>query len=543
MHDTLLLCLGLLLVICLLVVLSQRLRLPYPVLLVLGGLAVGFLPGLPPLSISPELIFLIFLPPLLYEAAWFTSWKDFWRWRRLISVLAFGLVLLTSGAVALVSQAFIPGFTLALGFLLGGIVSPPDALAASSVMRNMALPRRFTAVLEGESLVNDASSLIVFRFAPAAVLSGAFQWQQAAGSFLLVTLLGVAVGLAVAAVFYAIHRWLPTTPSIHTALTLVTPYLLYVGAEAVHASGVMAVVSGGLLLSYHSPRIFTPANRQQSLHTWATVGFVLNGAVFMLIGLELPVIVAGLEGYSMGQALGYGALITAVVVLTRVLFTVAASPFSHFISRFIEVSDANPGWRGPLILGFTGMRGVVSLAAALSVPLLGPGGQAFPHRNLILFITFVVILLTLVGQSLLLPLLIRWIGVEDRDGHRPEAEQQSAIRHHLARTALRRLRRHYPEQVRANVLVGSLYKKLEKDLRLNRQRLHLEHDDGIEAEVAEFHRINAELLGAQRRELQLLRRREEFDDELIRRQEVQLDLEEEKLALLRAAEQADAAEA
>ncbi|MDF7812120.1 Na+/H+ antiporter [Hymenobacter sp. YC55] len=532
MHHTLLLCLGLLLAICLLFSLSQRLRVPYPILLVLAGLAISFIPGLPLLEVKPDLIFLIFLPPLLYEAAWFTSWKDFWKWRRIISFLAFGLVFLTSGIVAYVSWAVIPGFTLALGFLLGGIVSPPDALAATSVMRDMSLPRRITAILEGESMVNDASSLIVFRFALAAVLSGTFVWQQVAGSFLLVTLLGIAVGLAVGLVFYTIHRWLPTTPSIHTVLTLVTPYVMYVTAETWHVSGVMAVVSGGLFMSYHSSRIFSPINRRQGISTWTTVGFVLNGAVFMLIGLELPVITGALGGYSKLEAVGYGLLISAVVIITRLVVGLLGSPFSHWISRFIEVSDANPGWRGPLVVAYAGMRGVVSLAAALSIPLVGTNGQPFPERNLILFITFVVILVTLVGQGLTLPLLIRWIGVEDRDNLRPEHEQRNAARHHLTTVALSRLRTLYhPHQSSHNGLLDTLQKKLEKDLYLITHQMQPVDHPHIERQVTEYQHIYTDLLHAQREELRRLRGQEEYNDELIRHLEAQLDLEEEKLTL------------
>jgi Na+/H+ antiporter len=439
MHHTLLLCLGLLLAVCLLFPLSQRLRVPYPILLVLSGLGGSLLPGLPVLEINPEVIFLLFLPALLYEAAWLTSWPDFWKGRRLIGFLAFGLVFLTAGSVAVVAAAVIPGCTLALGFVLGGIVSPPDAVAASSVLRTLAVPRRLLAVLEGESLVNDASSLIVLRFALATVLSGTFVWQQAATSLVLVTGVGIGVGLAVALVFYALHRWLPTSPSTHTVLTLVAPYSMYLLAEAAHGSGVMAVVSGGLFLSYHSARLFSPAHRQQGLSTWATVGVVLNGAVSLLIGLQLPLILRGLNGYSLPQALGYGLLIASVVVITRLVVAQLASAFSNWVSRFIRVSDANPGWRGPLVAGYAGMRGVVSLAAALSIPLLGSDGQPFPQRNLLLFITFVVILVTLVGQGLTLPPLLRWVGVPDTDARPSEHTQRLAARHQLAETALGRL--------------------------------------------------------------------------------------------------------
>lgn len=256
MHHNLLLILGLLFVVFLLVMLAQRIRIAYPVFLVIAGLGISFIPANPQISLKPDLIFLIFLPSLLYEAAWYTSWNDFWKWKRPIALLAFGLVFLTSGVIAYTSTLFIPGMTLALGFLLGGIVSPPDAVAAATVLKGMKVPKRIMTILEGESLVNDASSLIVFKFALVAVISGTFSMQEATGQFFVVSIMGIVIGLAGAHIVYAIHRFLPTTPAIDAALSLMTPYILFLAAEEFHFSGVMAVVSGGLFISYRSHEIF-----------------------------------------------------------------------------------------------------------------------------------------------------------------------------------------------------------------------------------------------------------------------------------------------
>ena len=242
MHHTLLLVLGLLFVVFMLVMLAQRIRIAYPIFLVIAGLCISFIPGTPRLHLEPDLVFLIFMPPLLYEAAWYTSWNDFWKWKRPIVLLAFGLVFFTSTIVAYTSTATIPDFNLALGFLLGGIISPPDAVAAATVMRGMKVPKRMMTILEGESLVNDASSLIVFKFALAAVLTGVFSMQQATGQFFLVAGMGIVVGLAGAHIMYVIHRFLPTTPAIDAALTIMTPYILFLTAEQVGFSGVVAVV-------------------------------------------------------------------------------------------------------------------------------------------------------------------------------------------------------------------------------------------------------------------------------------------------------------
>jgi monovalent cation/hydrogen antiporter len=498
---------------------------------VIGGLLISFIPGIPSIKIDPELIFLIFLPPLLYEAAWNTSWKEFWRWRRVISVFAFGLVIFTSGIVAFVSNAMIPGFTLSLGFLLGGIISPPDAVAATSVLRGMNIPKRITHILEGESLVNDASSLIVFRFALAAVLTGTFVFHIAAVNFVLVTVMGVVVGVAIALVFYSIHRWFPTTPSIDTALTLVAPYAMYITAEQFHFSGVMAVVSGGLFISYRSHKIFSHTSRLQSVSMWSTLSFVLNGLVFMLIGLELPVIINQLGEYSKAEAITYGLIISAVIIVTRIGFTLASSVFTVYISRFITTADSNPGWRGPLIVGWAGMRGVVSLASALSVPLLLNNGEAFPQRNLILFITFVVILVTLVLQGLTLPLVIRWVKYEDPDHTKPPHVQESEIRAHLSGIALEQFKEKYESKVDDNDLFKTLRLKFDKDLRLRSVASSEEAVEKHRQQVEEFSNALIELIELQRKELHRLRKSKEYDHEVIRSMEAQLDLEEEKLKL------------
>ena len=526
MHQTLLLCLGLLLAVSLLVMVGQRLHVPTPIFLVISGLIISLIPGIPRIEIDPELIFLIFLPPLLYEAAWFTSWKEFWRWRRIITVLAFGLVLCTAFAVAYVSSAMIPGFTLALGFLLGGIVSPPDAVAATSVLKNVNIPKSTISILEGESLVNDAASLIVFRFAVAAVLSGSFVWQKATADFFLVTIMGVVVGLAVGCVFYAIHRWLPTSTRISVLLTFIAPYTMYLVAEEFKVSGVMAVVSGGLFLSNQSHIILNHSERIQGTSMWGTVVFALNGIVFILIGLELPVIMNGLGGYSTAQAVEYGLLITIVVIITRIVFAFCSSVFTQFIGQYITVAVRNVGYRGPIILGWTGMRGVVSLASALSVPLVLQTGAPFPHRNLILFITFVVILVTLVVQGLTLPWVIRWVDFKEPISRLPDDEQQTKIRLKVTKAALKHLQEHYTDESDTNELVKNMKNRMEDDLHQTKRHLDSLEIDG--ESVARYNQIRADIITIKRNELQRLNGLQEFDDDIIRGEEARMDLEEEK---------------
>ncbi|RZL12443.1 MAG: Na+/H+ antiporter, partial [Pedobacter sp.] len=324
----------LLLGVTLLVMVGQKIKISYPIFLVLAGLAIGFIPGMPNLKIDPNIVFLLFLPPLLYEAAWFTSWKDFWEYKGAIFLMAVGLVFITSVAVAYASVAFIPGFTLALGFLLGGIVSPPDAVAAAAVLKGLKIPKTVTALLEGESLVNDASSLIVFKFALATVVSGTFVMQDAAVSFVSVAGLGILIGLAIGGIFYAIHRWLPTTDNIDTVLTLLTPYFMYVVAEHFEASGVMAVVSGGLLLSSQSHVILTSQSRIKTVSVWSSLTFMLNGVVFILIGLALPDIVNGLgPNYPIAKAIGYGFGISILALVVRFLWLVSTARITQLFNK------------------------------------------------------------------------------------------------------------------------------------------------------------------------------------------------------------------
>lgn len=531
MHYALLLILFLLLGVFMLIMVAQKLKISYPIFLVVAGLGLSFIPGIPHIAVDPDLIFLIFLPPLLYEAAWFTSWADFWKWRRVIGMLAFGLVFVTAVVVAYVSRALIPGFTLAMGFLLGGIISPPDAVAATSVLKNVSVPKRLVAVLEGESLVNDASSLIVFRFALAAVLSGHFAMQEAVLQFFLAAGMGVVIGLAVAHLVYVIHRFLPTTSSIDAALTLMTPYFMYLAAEQFHFSGVMAVVSGGLFLSYRSHEILTTgATRMQAYGAWSTITFVLNGLVFILIGLELPVIMAGLDNYSLWEAVSYGLIISLVAIVVRILWVFPIAYVPLWFNNRVRADHVNPTWKGPLIIGWAGMRGVVSLAAALSIPLTLTNGEAFPHRNLVLFITFIVILITLVFQGITLPWVIRWVNIQEIDKILPEGQQEAGIQIRLSKTAIARLNEKFSKEVSENELVSFLKNKLEDDVANTQQRLEsLECDTMVQEEIERYHHVLLDIYAQQRKELFQLRREKAFSDEVIRKQEMQLDLDEAKV--------------
>lgn len=517
----------LVLVILILVMIAYKLNLAYPIVLVLGGLALSFTARFSNITIDPDLVFFIFLPPLLYEAAWQISWKEFWKFRRVIFSFAFPIVVITSSVIAFASHLLIPGFTLALGFLLGGIISPPDAISATAIMRHVKVPKSLVSVAEGESLLNDASSLIVFRFALAAVITGEFQIHQAAISFVVVVIMGILIGLGVGLIFYGIHRWMPTTPSIEIVLTLVTPYCMYYLAEHFHFSGVLAVVSGGLFLSGKRQSLLTYQSRIQGLNVWTVLHFIFNGFIFLLIGLQLPSIINQLGDISLERAIGYGLIISLIIIITRLICTLGASLFTRIMSNFITVAESNPGWRGPLVLGWAGMRGVVSLAAALSIPIIISEGHQFPYRNLILFITFIVILVTLVFQGLTLPWVIRKIKPEDNSKASPAQEQEIIIQRKIAQHSLQFLEEKYGEEKLSNEHLKILFEKLRIDLNFFGQEF-----DEINAvkgnSMKSYQSIYLELLQHQRKLLDKMNQSAFCNEDLIRKYLTLIDLEEFK---------------
>lgn len=528
-QDNLLLVLFLLFAISLLTMISTRLKIPYPIFLVVAGLGISLLPGMPRITLHPDLVFLIFLPPLLYAAAWNTSWNDFWRLRRPISLLGFGLVIFTSAAVALVSNALIPNFPLAYGFLLGGIISPPDAIAATSVLKGLNVPKRVATILEGESLVNDASSLIVFRFAVAAILTGQFGVVDAFRSFITVAFMGIVIGLAIAHIVYLVHRFFPTTPAIDAAITLMTPYIMYITAEHFHFSGVLSVVAGGLFLTYRSADFFSYESRIQVMGLWDTLVFLLNGFVFILIGLELPVIVEGLDGNTIGKSVFYAIVISVVTIVVRLLWMFPSAYIPRMLFKSIREKERNPGWKQVLLIGWSGMRGVVSLASALAIPLTLTSGDAFPHRNLILFITFIVILFTLVLQGLSLKPFIRLLNIEEADKD-SEKLKALALRVQLAESVLAYLDTNYADEVSKIDTYRRVRDRYERMIEITRKKLVQEEaeDEGANF-LPHYRQMLVEIVDIRRKELNRFRQNNEYDEELIREREWELDLEEARL--------------
>ncbi len=519
--------LALVLAIVLIEMLATKLRIAYPVLLVVAGLLISFVPSLPKVQTDPEMIFFIFLPPLLFEAAWSISFKEMKKWWRIIGSFSFLVVFFSALSVAVLTNYFIPGFTLALGFLLGGIVSPPDAVSTGAIMNFVKIPKGTAAILEGESLLNDASSLIIFKFALLAVGTGQFIFHDAMMSFSWMVVGGVSIGLICGWIFMQAHKLLPTNASSDIAFTLIEPYFLYWIAEHLHSSGVLAVVSGGLFLANRRLTFLSSASRISGYSFWEAFIFILNGIVFMLIGLELPEVVAGVraDGIPLHTAIYYGILVTVILIVARMISSYAALLATLIFRPSVAPSRNNRHrmWRIPLLLGWTGMRGVVSLAAALAIPLmLNETGKLFPHRSLILFITFMVILLTLLIQGLTLPYLIKRSKLFEISEDLPEEEEKLKVRNELAVHTLRLLKAKHEQ--------GHY-----KDSYLQRMIEQWEHklsQPGNMKMSEDTKRNYQELLESQRQFLAELNKDPTLDEDIIRWQTYQIDLEEERIKLL-----------
>jgi monovalent cation/hydrogen antiporter len=526
-HGAELFLLALMVVVAGLSVLARLIRVPYPILLVLGGLVLGFVPVLPDIELPPELVLVLFLPPLLYHAAFFSSLRDLRADMRAISLLAVGLVLATMAAVAVTAHALIPGLPWAAAFVLGAIVSPTDPLAATAIFRGLGVPRRLVTVLEGEALVNDATALVAYRIAVGAVGGASFLVWEAGLRFLGSVGGGVVVGLIVGWLAAEVRRRL-NDPPVEIVLSLVTGYAAYIPAEQLGASGVLAAVTAGLYVGWHAPQIASPATRLLGFSFWEVLVYLLNAVLFILIGLQLHPILAGLTGHSAGTLLGLTTLVSVVVIAVRIAW-------GFTVPYVVRVLDRRPAQvarrvdpRGRLVMGWSGMRGAVSLAAALALPLGGSAGQAFPERNLIIFVTFGVIFATLVVQGLTLPALIRRLGLHD-DG--VEGGEELQARMGATDAALARLEELADEEWTREDTVA----RLQGLYQYRRQRLSaragIVEDDSYEERSLAYQRLVHELLEAQRRAILRLRNEGAISSDVMHRIERELDLEDSRLEL------------
>lgn len=516
----------LLAVVAMLAEVANRIKIPHPILLVLVGIVIGLIPWLPDFALKPEVVFLLFLPPVLYAAAWSTSWPDFKAARRPIGMLAIGCVIFTTCAVAWITHTFIPGFGWAEAFVLGAIISPPDAVAATAATKGLGVPRKIITILEGESLVNDATGLIAYKYAVGAVLVGSFVLWEAGLQFLWVAVAGIAVGLIVGQVFLWIHKITPNNPTTDTTLTFLAPYVSYLLAEEFHLSGVLAVVTSGLFLAWHSSEVFSQQTRLQATGTWDTVLFILNGIIFILIGLQLPMILRNIDDVPFSTLLGYGAIVSITVIVVRIIW-VFPGTYIPRISKRVRRSESSPDLKIVSIVAWSGMRGIVSLAAALALPLMS-GSKPFPNRNLIIFLTFCVIFSTLVLQGLTLPKLIKLLGIKPDES---EKEEEHEVRMRVTSSVIEHIEENY------SLLNDEVLNQIKTKYEVRFQRLRRDSIDQklSDEQYIEIQRIRQELLDKERSLILDMRNRGAITLEVLRRLENELDLEETRLILERSA--------
>ncbi len=510
---------GLLGAVAAMLAVAPALRIPYPILLVLGGLALGLIPGMPTIELEPELIFFGVLPPLLYGAAFFTSLRDLRANVRPIGLLAIGLVVMTTVSVAVVAHALIDGLTWPSAFVLGAIVSPTDPIAATAIARRLGVPQRLVAVVEGESLVNDGTGLVLYRVAVAAVVTGSFSALDTGGLFFLTALGGVAVGLGVGWIVRQVRLRLDNPPAELT-ISLMTGYFAFISAELLGVSAVLAAVSAGVYLGWHTPELTTSQVRLQGLAVWEIVQYTLNALLFVLVGLQLPVVLDALGDIPGARLLGYAALVSLTVIVARFawVFIVLHAPK--------RITGRTSNWQSAVFLSWAGMRGAVSLAAALALPLQTDAGEAFPGRDLILFLTFAVILVTLVGQGLTLPFVIRLLRLED-DGIEDREDAKARIQ--AAEAALARLE----ELVSEDWVRDDTVERVRGAYRFRSDRFRARLDDGddgaIESRSQDYQRLRRELLEAERQALIELRRSGAISNDVWIRVGRDLDLEDQRL--------------
>ncbi|HEX6116829.1 MAG TPA: Na+/H+ antiporter [Solirubrobacterales bacterium] len=527
-NETELVLLGLLVAVPAFAVLARALDVPYPIVLVIGALPLGFIPGMPEVELDPDLVLVIFLPPLLYVASFFANLRDLRRDARPIGLLAIGLVALTTVAVAVAAHFLIDGLPWAAAFALGAIVSPTDPLAATAIARRLGAPRRWVGIIEGESLINDATALILYRVAVAAAVGGTFSALDASLEFVASVAGGIAIGLVVGYLVSRIRARLEDPP-VEITISLFTGYAAYLPAEELGASGVLAAVTAGVYLGWLAPRISSANVRMQSTAVWEFIVFLFNGVLFMLVGLQLPSILEDLDGNGTGELIGYAAAICAVVVAARFAWLFTVPYLIRSLDRRPSQVERRVGGSERLAASWAGMRGAVTLAAALALPLTTDAGEPFPERDLLIFLAYAVVVFTVVGQGLTLPALMRRLDIVD-DGKDEETEELLA-RVAASDAAIARL----DELADADWTRPDTVDRVRRSYGFRRSRFAARtgeiEDRDYERRSQSYQRLLHEVIQAQREVLLRLRDDGEISGEVMRRVERELDLEENRLEI------------
>jgi CPA1 family monovalent cation:H+ antiporter len=501
---------------------ARAINVPYPIVLVIGGVLLGLVPGLPDVQLDPDLVLVVFLPPLLYTGAFFSNLRELRDNLRAISLLSIGLVVATVVVVAVVAHEYIDGLSWPVCFVLGAIVGPTDPVAGTAIMRRLGVPRRLVSVVEGESLLNDATALVAYKIALAAVGGAAFSLLDAGWDFLWKASGGIAVGLIVGYVIAEIRKRLDD-PLIENTIGLLTAYAAYVPAEQLQLSAVLAAVTSGCYVGWRAPEIAGAETRLQGFGMWELLQFLLNALLFVLIGLQLPTIIDALDDFSAGELIGYGALVSAAVILTRLVWQFTIVYLLRAIDRRESVRERRAPWQARFVIGWAGMRGAVSLAAALALT------SDVPHRDLLIFLTFAVIFTTLVLQGLTLPWVISVLGVHD-DGIEEHEELKGRLM--AAKAALARIDELEGEEWTRDDTIERMRGMYRYRKRRFAARAGLaEDDEGIEDRSTAYQSLVREVLEAQRREIVRLRNNGDISNEVMHRLERELDLEDSRLEI------------
>jgi monovalent cation/hydrogen antiporter len=518
---------GLLVAVAGLSALARVLAVPYPIVLVVGGAVFGFIPGIPSVRLDPNVVLVVFLPPLLYGAAFFANLGDIRRSLRVVTLNSIGLVLATMVLVALVAHALVSGMTWASAFTLGAIVSPTDPLAGASIMRRLDFPRRVISAIEGEGLFNDATALVAYKVAVAAVVSGAFSLADAGLKFIAGAAGGIAIGLAVG---WVIAELRARTEDNQTSITisLFSGYAAFIPADALGASGVLAAVTTGIYMGIRGPSIVPARTRLQGFFFWEMLDYLLNASLFVLVGLQLRGVINRIDGHSAWTFAGWAAAVVAVVILTRIAWGFTITVLIRSVDRRESQRARRVGWRIRLVAAWSGMRGAVSLAAALAIPLHTNSGAPFPDRDLIIFLTFAVIFGTLVVQGLSMPALIHRLGIT-RDG----SEDGEEIRARLVATkaALGELDRLADEEWTREDTIERMRAQYDYRKRRFAAQAGKIEDDGYEDRSLAYQHIVQLVLAAQREALVDLRNEGQISNETMNRVIRDLDLEESRLEI------------
>jgi len=520
----------LLAVLVVVAVAARRLNTAPSILLVAAGIGLALIPGLPRIELAPELVLLGILPPLIYAAGVAMSWREFRFNLRPITLLAFGCVVFTSGAVAAVVH-FLLGMPLALGFVLGAIVAPTDAVAPLAIVRNLGLPRRLIVVLEGEGLANDATALVVYRFAVAAVATGVFSLPHATGTFALIVVGEIAYGIAVGWVSLRLRRW-ANDPRVEITMSLMTPYAAFLIPAYVGGSGVLATVAAGLYVSWNGALLIPAATRLQGIFFWDLLVYLLEGMVFLVTGMETRALLEHVDAALLRELAIAVPLTVAVIVIARFVWVYPATYLPRWLSPALARRDPQPPWQWIFLLAFVGVRGVVSLGAALAIPLTTAAGAPFPRRDLILFVTFGVIVVTLIGQGLMLPAVVRWLALphDAEDERRREQDAEITARLQALEVAQGRLDGLAADGETAPEVVALL--RTRNDHRAGQVPRDADAHEAIAAAVE----LRADLIAAEREYLFRQLQEGKITDEARRRIERELDLEEASLAFKRKSE-------